>query len=83
MKRWIKAFLVLPVFFAASAATAQEPNQHGRVAEVQERLDEVWTGGDAEAIFTLFDEDAIYWPITGGTFEGADEIRSQSSMSRW
>jgi uncharacterized protein (TIGR02246 family) len=65
------------VLFATSAATAQEPDPHGWVAEVQERLAEAWTGGDAEAISALFVEDAIYWPLAGGTLEGAGEIRRQ------
>jgi uncharacterized protein (TIGR02246 family) len=77
MIRLLKAFLVLPVLFATSAATAQEPDPHGWVAEVQERLAEAWTGGDAEAISALFVEDAIYWPLAGGTLEGAGEIRRQ------
>jgi uncharacterized protein (TIGR02246 family) len=77
MKRLLGSVLVVPFVFAMATASAQDAELEARVAEAQDQYAEAWMAGDAEGVANVFTEDAIYWPESGGVFEGREAIRSQ------
>lgn len=58
-----------------SPAAAQDQALQQQVEELQSRYEQAWVAGDADTLASLFTEDAIFWPINGGSFEGRDAIR--------
>ncbi len=58
-----------------SPAAAQDQALQQQVEELQSRYEQAWVAGDADTVASLFTEDAIYWPVSGGSFEGRDAIR--------
>lgn len=79
MKRLISG-LVLSFLFAIAAASAQDEDLEAQVLEIQKQYADGWMAGDVEAMANVFTDDAVYWPETGGVFEGKDAIRGQLAM---
>ena len=75
MIRRLSAAVVISHQLFAGSALGQDEQLHAKVAETQARYVEAWVAGDAEALASLFTEDAVFWPISGGSFEGRDAIR--------
>lgn len=61
--------------FGAAIATAQDSDLDARIDEAQQRYEEAWTSGDADALAEMHTEDAVMWPASGGMHEGRDAIR--------
>jgi uncharacterized protein (TIGR02246 family) len=58
-----------------SPAAAQDQALQQQVEELQSRYEQAWVSGDADTLASLFTEDAIFWPVSGGRFDGRDAIR--------
>lgn len=56
-------------------ALAQDEALQANVEELQSRYEQAWIAGDTDTLASLFTEDAAFWPISGGSFDGRDEIR--------
>jgi uncharacterized protein (TIGR02246 family) len=54
---------------------AQDQALQEQVEELQSRYEQAWVAGDADTLASLFTEDAIFWPVSGGSFEGRNAIR--------
>jgi uncharacterized protein (TIGR02246 family) len=54
---------------------AQDQALQQQVEELQSRYEQAWVAGDADTLASLFTQDAIFWPLSGGSFEGRDAIR--------
>ena len=72
--RLVGAVVASAMLFVGSAA-AQNDDLQAQVEDLQSRYEQAWTAGDAEALAGLFTEDAIFWPLGGGSFEGRDNIQ--------
>jgi uncharacterized protein (TIGR02246 family) len=59
----------------AGPAAAQDEALQAEVEELQSRYEQAWIAGDADTLASLFTEDAAFWPISGGSFDGREEIR--------
>src|SRR5688572_16620567 len=57
-----------------SGAAAQDSDLRASIQEAQNQYEEALTKGDFESVASMFTEDAVYLPITGGSFEGRDAI---------
>ena len=58
-----------------SPVAAQDQALQQQVEELQSRYEQAWVAGDADTLASLFTEDAMFWPVSGGNFEGRDAIR--------
>ncbi len=56
-------------------AAAQDQALQQQVEELQSRYEQAWVAGDADTLASLFTENAIFWPVSGGSFDGRDAIR--------
>lgn len=63
--------LALAILLAPAVAAAQ----NAAMTDLQEGYAEAWTEGDVDAVLAMFVEDAVYWPASGGRYDGRDEIR--------
>ena len=70
----IAAVLASAVLLVSPAA-AQDQALQQQVEDLQSRYEQAWVAGDADTVASLFTEDAILWPVSGGSFEGRDAIR--------
>jgi uncharacterized protein (TIGR02246 family) len=62
------------LLFVAPAA-AQDQALQEQVEDLQSRYEQAWIAGDADTLASLFTDDAIFWPVSGGSFESRDAIR--------
>ena len=69
------ATVVSSAMLLVSPAAAQDEALQQQVEELQSRYEQAWVAGDADAVASLFTEDAIFWPVSGGSSEGRDAIR--------
>jgi uncharacterized protein (TIGR02246 family) len=75
MIRQITAACFVTSLLVGSAA-AQDQEWQAEMAELQSSYEQAWVAGDAETLAGLFTEDAVLWPLSGGRFEGRDEIQA-------
>lgn len=73
------AFVPLAAVFALAlnlgGAVAQDAELETRLEQRHDEYIRAATVGDADAFLGMFSEDAVVMPVTGGTFEGTEEIR--------
>lgn len=67
--------VLAPCFLLVGPVAAQNEALQAQVEDLQSQYEQAWTAGDADALASLFTEDAVFWPITGGSFEGREHIR--------
>lgn len=67
--------VLAPCFVFIGPVAAQDEALQAQVEELQSQYEQAWTAGDADALVSLFADDAVFWPVTGGSFEGHDAIR--------
>jgi uncharacterized protein (TIGR02246 family) len=56
-------------------AAAQDEALQEQVEDLQSRYEQAWIAGDADTLASLFTDDAVFWPLSGGSFEGREAIR--------
>jgi uncharacterized protein (TIGR02246 family) len=69
------AAVLASAMLLVSPAAAQDQALQQQVEDLQSRYEQAWVAGDADTLASLFTEDAIFWPVSGGSFEGRDAIR--------
>ena len=79
--RHVLAALVSLPLLGISLAAAQDAEVQAKVELAHNRYEEALTKGDADALTAMFAEDAIYMPLTGGTYRGSEEIRNHLEQS--
>lgn len=69
------AAVLASAMLLVSPAAAQDQALQQQVEDLQSRYEQAWVAGAADTLASLFTEDAILWPMSGGSFEGRDAIR--------
>lgn len=67
--------VLAPCFLFIGPVGAQDEALQTQVEELQSKYEQAWTAGDTDALTSLFTDDAVFWPISGGSFEGREDIR--------
>ena len=62
-------------------AAAQDADIQSQLEDLQQKYEEALAAGDAEAIGSMFAEDAIYLPFSGGVAEGREGIQSHHEQN--
>ena len=63
------------------SADAQDADLQAKIEQAHDRYEQAWIAGDAGALVSMFGDDAVYWPVIGGTFEGREKSARPSSRN--
>ncbi|MCW5713433.1 MAG: nuclear transport factor 2 family protein [Bauldia sp.] len=76
LSRFAPACALLIATATPMTVSAQETRTEERIEAVQSRYEAASVAGDVDAFVGLFTADALYMPVFGGAYAGADAIRS-------